>query len=56
MSMQHLLLFFHYYTFIYWILSNLITLLTIINKSILVNDANFIIKINTINHFLNDRA
>jgi len=53
--MQHLLLF-HYYTLIYLISSNLTTSLTIINKGILVNDINFIIEINTINHFLNNRT
>ena len=50
------MIFFHYYTLIYWISSNLIIPLTTINKGILVNDINFIIKINTINHFLNNRA
>jgi len=47
---------FHYYTLIYWISSNLTTSLTTINKSVLVNDTNFTIKINTINHFVNNRA
>jgi len=32
------------------------TSLTTINKSILVNDFNFTIEINTINHFLNNPA
>jgi len=54
--MQHLLLFFHYYTFIYWISSNLTIPLTTINKSVLVNATNFTIEINTINRFLNNRA
>ena len=31
---------------------NLTTPLTLINKGVLVNDINFIIEINTINHFL----
>jgi len=34
----------------------LITPLTTINKGILVNDNNFTIEINTVNHFLNNRA
>jgi len=54
--MQHLLFFFHYYTLIYWISFNLTTQLTTINKGVLVNATNFTIKINTINHFLNNRA
>jgi len=54
--MQHLLLFFHYYTLIYWILSNLTTPLTTINKGILVNDINFTIEINIINHFLSNHS
>jgi len=54
--MQHLLLFFHYYTRIYWISSNLTIPLTTINKGILVNDINFIIEINTIYHFLKNRT
>ena len=53
--MQHLFIFFHYYTLIYLISSNLTTILTTINKGILVNDTNFTIEINTINHFLNNR-
>jgi len=40
------IIFFHYYTFIYWILSNLTTPLTTINKSVLVNTTNFTIEIN----------
>jgi len=32
------------------------TSLTTINKSIIVNDTNFTIEVNTINHFLNNRA
>ena len=54
--MQHLLFFSHYYTLIYWISSNLTTRLTTINKDVLVNDTNFTIEINTINHFLSNRA
>lgn len=48
--------FFHYNTLIYWTSSNLTIPLTTINKGILVNDTNFTIKINTINHFLNNHA
>jgi len=54
--MQHLFYFFHYYTLIYWISSNLTTLLTTINKDVLVIVTNFTIKIITINHFLNNCA
>jgi len=36
--------------------SNLTTPLTTINKGFLVNDTNFTIEINIINHFLNNRA
>jgi len=50
------IIFSHYHTLIYWISSNLITPLTTINKSVLVNTINFTIEINTINHFLNNRA
>jgi len=48
--------FVHYYTLIYWISSNLTIPLTTINKSVLVNATDFTIEINTINHFLNNRA
>jgi len=36
--------------------TNLTTPLTTINKGVLVNATNFTIEINTINHFLNNRA
>jgi len=36
--------------------SNLTTQLITINKGVLVNDTNFTIEINIINHFLNNRA
>jgi hypothetical protein len=51
--MQYLLFFPLLYPYI---LSNLTAPLTTINKGILVNDTNFTIKINTINHFLNNHA
>jgi len=50
------IIFFHHYTLIYLISSNLTTPLTTINKGVLVNATNFTIEINTINHFLNNRA
>jgi len=53
--MQHLL-FFPLLRLIYWISSNLTTPLTTINEGILVNTTNFTIEINTIKHFLNNRA
>jgi len=54
--MQHLLFFFHYYTLIYLLSSNLTTPLSTTNKGVLVNATNFTIAINTINHLLNNRA
>jgi len=36
--------------------SSITTSLTIINKSVLVNDTYFTMKINTINHFLNNHV
>jgi len=47
--------FFHYYTLNCWISFNLTTTQITINKCILVNDTNFTIEINTINHFLRNR-
>ena len=55
-EIQYLFIFFSIVRLIYWISSNLIAPLTTINKDILVNDINFIIEINTINYFLNNRA
>lgn len=50
--MQHLLLFSHYYTPIFYLSLYSTSLLTTTNKSILVNDISFIIKTNTLIIFL----
>jgi len=50
------IIFSYYYIIVYLISSNLTIPLTVINKGVLVNVTSFTIEINTINHFLNNRA
>jgi len=52
MSIQHLFFFITRIS----LLSSIIISLTIFNNGLLVYDTHFIIKINTINHFLNNRV